>query len=246
MPNYFGVRPHESRPGSMLRHILTLLLCVSQAAANHYKTLGVSRDADQSALKKAYRRLALECHPDKQGETSEAEKKEAERAFIAVSNAYEVLSDPGKRKVYDTFGEAGPKGGGNAASAMDLAKAMELLKSMDFFKDLFGSGGFGDAFGDAFRSNVDSNGGVFTELVKQRVKQKMQQRQQARAGSSYSSAKPGGAANGLGSKIPDLMQGMGSKFPDLMNQPFQQKVQQPRAHKQPIKLSGGGIELNII
>lgn len=230
----------------MLRHIrllLTLFLYASQAAADHYSILGVSRDADQSALKKAYRRLALEYHPDKQGEKSEAEKKEAERAFIAVSNAYEVLSDPKKRQMYDTFGESGPKGGGNTASAMDLAKAMELLKSMDFFKDLFGSGsgGFGDAFGDAFRSNVDSNGGVFTELVKQRVKQKMQQRQQARAGSSsYSSVKSGSAANDLGSKIEDLLKGMGSK--NVMNPAFQQKV----AHKQPVKLSGGGISLNII
>ncbi|KAF9974627.1 hypothetical protein BGZ73_001926 [Actinomortierella ambigua] len=72
---------------------------------DYYQILGVSKDADETAIKKAYRKLALKYHPDKNS-SDDAKKK-----FQEVSEAYEVLSDKNKRAVFDQFGEAGLKGG---------------------------------------------------------------------------------------------------------------------------------------
>jgi len=70
---------------------------------DYYEILGVSRDASSDDLKKAYRRLARENHPD----TSKDPKEVAEEKFKEISEAYEVLSDEGKRKTYDQYGHAG-------------------------------------------------------------------------------------------------------------------------------------------
>jgi curved DNA-binding protein len=69
---------------------------------DYYKTLGVSKNATQTEIKKAYRKLALKYHPDRNKDNKEAEEK-----FKKISEAYAVLSDQEKRKQYDTFGEAG-------------------------------------------------------------------------------------------------------------------------------------------
>ncbi|KAF8589451.1 DnaJ-domain-containing protein [Ramaria rubella] len=75
---------------------------------DYYATLGVPRDADDDALKRAYKRMALKWHPDRNaGKTEEASKK-----FKEISEAFEVLSDKNKRAIYDQFGEEGLKGGG--------------------------------------------------------------------------------------------------------------------------------------
>ncbi|KAG9068845.1 hypothetical protein KI688_011131 [Linnemannia hyalina] len=74
--------------------------------ADYYGILGVSKDADESQLKKAYRKLALKYHPDKNS------AKEAQKKFHDISEAYEVLSDKDKRAIYDQYGEEGLKGGG--------------------------------------------------------------------------------------------------------------------------------------
>ncbi len=100
-------------------------------ARNFYDVLGVSKTASQDELKKAYRKLAREYHPD-----TNPGDKEAEERFKEIEGAYDVLSDPDKRKQYDAFGSAegrgGFRGGGNA--------------NFDFgdISDLFG--GFGDIF----------------------------------------------------------------------------------------------------
>ncbi|KAF9432276.1 hypothetical protein BGZ76_011026 [Entomortierella beljakovae] len=73
---------------------------------DYYKILGISKDATEDQIKKAYRKLALKYHPDKNSE-SDAKKK-----FHDISEAYEVLSDKDKRAVFDQFGEEGLKGGG--------------------------------------------------------------------------------------------------------------------------------------
>ncbi|KAI5661727.1 hypothetical protein M9H77_21050 [Catharanthus roseus] len=75
--------------------------------ADYYKILGVDRKASDEDLKKAYRKLAMKWHPDKNPNN----KKEAEAKFKQISEAYDVLSDSNKRAVYDQFGEDGLKGG---------------------------------------------------------------------------------------------------------------------------------------
>ncbi|KAF9132088.1 hypothetical protein BGW39_000807 [Mortierella sp. 14UC] len=74
--------------------------------ADYYGILGVSKDADDNQIKKAYRKLALKYHPDKNSAT------EAQKKFHDISEAYEVLSDKDKRAIYDQYGEEGLKGGG--------------------------------------------------------------------------------------------------------------------------------------
>ena len=75
-------------------------------APDYYKTLGVSKDADDKEIKKAFRKLAQKHHPDAGGD---------EEKFKEINEAYEVLSDPKKRQVYDQFGAVGAGGmqGGN-------------------------------------------------------------------------------------------------------------------------------------
>src|SRR5215831_3182592 len=75
-------------------------------AADYYETLGVKRDASEEEIKKAYRKLARQFHPDRNPGDKQAEAK-----FKEVQKAYDVLSDKKKRTQYDQFGEAGPEGG---------------------------------------------------------------------------------------------------------------------------------------
>ncbi len=104
-------------------------------AKDFYQLLGVSRGASQEELKKAYRKLARELHPDANPNNAEAEEK-----FKEVSRAYEVLSDEDSRARYDQFGEAGISGGGRGGG------------------DPFGAGGFGSIF-DAFFGGDSPFGG---------------------------------------------------------------------------------------
>ncbi len=100
---------------------------------DYYEVLGVDRKADEDTIKKAYRKLALENHPDRNPGNAEAEKR-----FKDAAEAYAVLSDAQKRQRYDQFGHAGvdgPQGGGQGFhSAEDVFAA---------FGDLFGGGGGG-------------------------------------------------------------------------------------------------------
>jgi DnaJ-class molecular chaperone len=73
---------------------------------DHYQTLGVARTASDAEIKKAYRKLALKWHPDKNPDNQEA----AQAKFQEVGSAFNTLSDPEKKKMYDQFGEAGEDG----------------------------------------------------------------------------------------------------------------------------------------
>ncbi|KAG8898131.1 hypothetical protein FRB99_007647 [Tulasnella sp. 403] len=77
------------------------------AGKDYYKLLGVDRNADDEAIKKAYKKMALKWHPDRNAGSEEANQK-----FKEISEAFEVLSDKNKRAIYDQFGEEGLKGGG--------------------------------------------------------------------------------------------------------------------------------------
>jgi len=89
--------------------------------ADYYGILGIAENADAPAIKKAYRAKSLEFHPDK----CELDKDICQAKFIEVSTAYEVLSDPEKRKIYNKHGEEGLKeGGGDGGQSGEQAKAM--------------------------------------------------------------------------------------------------------------------------
>merc|ERR1711953_461813 len=111
-----------------------------------YKILDVARDASDRDIKKAYRKLALKYHPDKnQGDAS------AEAKFKEISAAFEVLSDPKKKETYDRFGEEGLQGGGGGGGGFGGADPN------DIFRMFFGGGGGG--FGGGGRNfNMDDLG----------------------------------------------------------------------------------------
>jgi len=102
---------------------------------DYYEVLGVDRGVDEAGLKKAYRKLALQHHPDRNPDDPTAEEKLKE-----VSEAYAVLSDPEKRARYDRFGHAGLGGpGAGAPDFGDLGGFTDLFN--DLFGDIFGGGG---------------------------------------------------------------------------------------------------------
>lgn len=112
---------------------------------DYYEILGVGRGATPEEIKKAYRKLAVQYHPDKNPGDKVAEEK-----FKEASNAYSVLSDPEKRRVYDTRGHAGVDSMGfEGYRTMDDIFANLNLDDI-FGRGFGGFGGFGDAFGDAF------------------------------------------------------------------------------------------------
>ncbi len=105
---------------------------------DYYDVLEVSRDATASVLKKAYRKLAMKYHPDRN-----PDNKEAEDNFKIVNEAYQVLNDDKKRAIYDQYGKAGLEGqaGGGAGGFGNMDDIM------DIFNNMFGGGGGGSAFG---------------------------------------------------------------------------------------------------
>lgn len=129
-------------------------------AQDYYQLLGVERGADEAELKKAYRKLAMQYHPDRNPGDAEAEKK-----FKEISEAYDVLKDEQKRAAYDRYGHAafaGGGGGGAHAGGFDFSSNFS-----DIFEDLFGNftgargrgghtaGASGAARGADLRYNLD-------------------------------------------------------------------------------------------
>lgn len=109
------------------------------AKRDYYEVLGVDKSATADAIKKAYRKKAIQYHPDKQQDKSDAEKKEAEDKFKEAAEAYSVLSDPDKRARYDQFGHAGV---GGAAGGGFSGEGMDINDIFSMFGDIFGGGGF--------------------------------------------------------------------------------------------------------
>ena len=98
---------------------------------DYYELLQVSRTADDKTIKSAYRRLAMECHPDRNGGCREAEAK-----FKAITQAYDCLKDPQKRAAYDRFGHAAFQNGGFGGNGG--AGAQDFGSFSDIFENIFG------------------------------------------------------------------------------------------------------------
>ena len=112
---------------------------------DYYEVLGISRDASESDLKKAYRRLAMKFHPDRNPDDPDAEEK-----FKEASEAYEILHDAQKRQAYDQFGHAGvdPNQGGGFGGEANFGDIFG-----DVFGDIFGGGRGGGRGGGAGRGS---------------------------------------------------------------------------------------------
>ena len=117
---------------------------MAEQKRDYYEVLGVDRNADDAAIKKAYRVLAKKYHPDMNPGDAEAEKK-----FKEASEAYAVLSDAEKRRQYDQFGHAAFEGGAGGAGGFDFS-GMDMG---DIFGDIFG-----DFFGGGSRRRSANNG----------------------------------------------------------------------------------------
>jgi molecular chaperone DnaJ len=112
------------------------------AKRDYYEVLGVGREASEEAIKRAYRKLAMQHHPDRNPHDKAAETK-----FKEATEAYEVLRDADRRRRYDQFGHAGgASGAGVPATDFDIADALRT-----FMRDFGGFGGLEDLFGESMR-----------------------------------------------------------------------------------------------
>ncbi len=128
-------------------------------AEDYYKELGVEKTASVDEIKKAYRKLALKYHPDR----NPTDRKKAEEKFKKISEAYAVLSDPEKRKQYDNFGSEGFK---QQYSQEDIFRGFdinEILREMGFGGAFGGEGSFGRG-GARRRTYTTQRGGSFGDI----------------------------------------------------------------------------------
>lgn len=113
----------------------------------YYDRLGITADADANQIKKAYRKLALKWHPDKNQDNKEA----AEKKFKEISEAYDVLSDDSKKSIYDQYGKEGldgNSGGGFSNRGSSSHGGFHFRNADDIFRSFFGTSNIFDLFED--------------------------------------------------------------------------------------------------
>lgn len=117
---------------------------------DYYEVLGVDKNASDAEIKKAYRKLAIKYHPDRNPDNKEAEEK-----FKEAAEAYDVLHDPQKRQQYDQFGFDGPQGGFGGGAGMNMDDIFSMFG--DIFGGHSGFGGFGGFGGGGDRPQYRGN-----------------------------------------------------------------------------------------
>lgn len=201
--------------------LLLLIVCLTPALGgrDYYKILGVSRDADDKALKKAYRKLAMKFHPDK----NPGDEERAQQKFTAVANAYEVLSDPEKRKTYDMFGEDGLKGGGGGGEGGGGGRGGGGPGGFPGFH--FSGGAGGQQFGDPFEmfNRMFGGGGA--------------------SGGGKRGRGGGFGGGGMGDMFGDLLGGMAGRGGGFAGQGQQQRPGRSRSGDSGSSRGGGGRDL---
>ncbi len=130
------------------------------AKRDYYEVLGVDKKASAADIKKAYRKIAIKYHPDRQGDKSDAEKAAAEEKFKEAAEAYAVLSDDQKRQQYDQFGFNGPGGfGGSGFGGFGGGGDFSMDDIFSMFGDIFGGhSGFSSGFGGGGFSGFGGGG----------------------------------------------------------------------------------------
>ncbi|KAF9924052.1 hypothetical protein FBU30_005926 [Linnemannia zychae] len=158
---------------------------VRSSGGDFYKVLGVKKDATDVEIKKAYRKLALQMHPDKNGAPG------ADEAFKIVSKAFTVLSDPQKRAIFDQHGpEDGRSSGVNYDRARPSAQQYysrgtggvygEEISPEDLFNIFFGGGGFGGSFQSGYRARSRAQQTQYHQARQEHFRRQHQQQRQQR------------------------------------------------------------------
>ena len=140
------------------------------AKRDYYEVLGVAKNADEKTIKKAYRKMAKKYHPDTNAGNPDAEKK-----FKEVTEAYSVLSDPEKKKMYDQFGHAAfDQSAGGSYQGSGFGNGFQGFKSgPGGYQEYHFTGNADDIFGDMFKDifhgssskSTDGFGSIVTEAV---------------------------------------------------------------------------------
>jgi len=131
---------------------------------DYYKTLGIDKNSDDLTIKKAYKKLAMKFHPDRV--QNEKEKEEYTNKFKDIGEAYDILSDPNKKKIYDTYGEEGlngtgggsNNGGGNYSSNFSSEGAEEIFKKFFSGSNFSNFSNFNGNSSEGFSNFNNSNG----------------------------------------------------------------------------------------
>lgn len=146
----------------LLHHLLLLgLLCafssVCEGKKDYYKSLGVSKDASVREIKKAFRKLALKYHPDKNPD------KDTSKKFQEIAEAYEVLGDEDKRRQYDQKGHGAWGNAGSGGFKPGNFDFDDLFKGFDaqFFEEMNFNGHFANHFGSHKSAHSQAHGGAF-------------------------------------------------------------------------------------
>jgi len=178
------------------------------AKRDYYEILGVDKKADAGEIKRAYRKLAVKFHPDKNPDDASAEEK-----FKEATEAYEVLRDEKKRAAYDQFGHAGVSGaagGGQGFSGgvdFDLSDALRA-----FMRDFGGGGGFGDFFGEGRGGGRSGRGRdlqVKVRLTLEDIASGVEKKVKLRKQVPCSTCKGSGSAGGGDASVCDQCGGQG-------------------------------------